>query len=44
MNMGFLLHPHGDPRIAGFEDNLDHINGVADRSNGFVWRLKDDGR
>ena len=43
MNMGFLLHPHGDHRISGFEDNLDLVNAVADRSNGFVWRLKDEG-
>ncbi len=43
MNMGFLLHPHGDYRISGFEDNSDLVNAVADRSNGFVWRLKDDG-
>ena len=41
MNMGFLLHPIGDPRIAEFENNLDRVNGAADRSNGFVWRLKD---
>jgi hypothetical protein len=43
INMGFLLHPTGDSRIAEFEDNLDRINGVADRSKGFVWRLKDKG-
>ena len=43
MNMGFLLHSHGDQRISGFEDNLDLVNAVADRSNGFVWRLKDEG-
>lgn len=43
INMGFLQHPFGDPRIAGFENNLDRINAVADRSKGFVWRLKDEG-
>lgn len=42
MNMGYLLHPFGDPRIAGFEENTDRVNAVADRSNGFVWRMKDE--
>lgn len=42
MNMGYLLHPFGDPRIAGFEDNTDRVNAVADRSTGFVWRMKDE--
>ena len=43
MNMGFLLHPWGDPRISEFEDNSDRVNAVADRFKGFVWRLKDEG-
>ncbi len=43
MNMGYLLHPHGDARISGFEDNSDRINAGADRSMGFVWRLQGDG-
>lgn len=42
MNMGYLLHPLGDPRVAGFEDNTDRVNAVADRSKGFVWRMKDE--
>jgi hypothetical protein len=42
MNMGYLLHPFGDPRIAEFEDNTDRVNVVADRSKGFVWRMKED--
>jgi hypothetical protein len=40
MNMGYSLHPFGDPRIADFENNTDRVNAVADRSKGFVWRLK----
>nr|WP_256368687.1 DUF3291 domain-containing protein [Ruegeria sp. HKCCA6948] len=40
MNMGYLLHPLGDPRVAGFEDNSDRLNAVADRSKGFIWRLQ----
>ena len=29
-----------DPMMQGFVDQLDYINSVADRSIGFVWRLK----
>ena len=43
MNMGYLLHLHGDPRVAGFEDNSDRVNAVADRSQGFIWRLQGEG-
>lgn len=32
-----------DPRMAGFMDNLDRINALAERSPGFVWRLIGDG-
>jgi len=42
LNVGKLLHPKGDPRMAGFFDNLDRINAIAERVPGFVWRLKDD--
>ena len=42
MNMGYLLHPLGDPRVAGFAMNTDRVNAVADRSRGFVWRMKDE--
>ena len=30
-----------DPRIAEFMDALDRVNTLAERSPGFVWRLKD---
>jgi hypothetical protein len=42
LNIGRMLHPTDDPRVAGFMDNLDRINALAERSPGFVWRLKDD--
>ncbi len=42
INVGRLLYPIGDPRIADFVDNLDRINALAEESPGFVWRLKDD--
>src|SRR5665811_1128047 len=42
INVGRLLYPIDDPRIADFVDNLDRINALAEESPGFVWRLKDD--
>lgn len=42
LNIGTLLAPIDDPRIAEFKNNLDAINGLAEASGGFVWRLKDD--
>jgi hypothetical protein len=30
------------PLIRDFRDNLDRINGLAEASPGYVWRLKDD--
>jgi Domain of unknown function (DUF3291) len=37
-----LLHPPGDPRVAGFTSNTLRVNAVAERSPGFIWRLKDE--
>ena len=42
INVGRLLHPLDDPRMAEFADNLDTINALAEASEGVVWRLKDD--
>lgn len=42
LNLARLLHPIDDPRVAMFKDNLDRINAMAERSAGFIWRLKDD--
>lgn len=42
LNIARLKYPLDDPRVAEFADNLDRINAVADRSEGFVWRLQDD--
>lgn len=39
-NIGRLKHPVGDPRIESFVSQLDEINRLADRSPGFIWRLK----
>src|SRR5260370_22721936 len=42
LNIGRPLHPLDDPRMADVMDNLDRVNAIAERSAGFVWRLKDD--
>ncbi|HSI18428.1 MAG TPA: DUF3291 domain-containing protein [Sphingomonas sp.] len=42
INIGRLAAPKGDPRVAGFFDNLDRINALAERAPGFVWRLQDE--
>ncbi|MGG7568043.1 DUF3291 domain-containing protein [Rhodovulum sp. DZ06] len=41
LNMGYLLHPFGDPRVAGFVDAVEAVNALAERSPGFVWRMSD---
>lgn len=42
LNIARLKYPFEDPRVADFAANLDRVNGIAERSAGFVWRLKDD--
>ncbi len=42
LNIGRAKYDNDDPRFAGFIDNLDKVNGVADRSKGFIWRLKEE--
>jgi hypothetical protein len=42
INVGRLLYPIDDPRMRDFVDNLDRINALAEASEGFVWRLKDE--
>jgi Domain of unknown function (DUF3291) len=42
LNIARLKYPLDDPRVAEFADNLARVNAVADRSDGFVWRLQDD--
>jgi hypothetical protein len=43
LNVGRVRHPTDDPRMAEFMGALDAVNALAERSPGFVWRLKDDG-
>lgn len=42
INIARLRYPEGDPRVAGFFDNLDRVNAAAERMPGFIWRLQDD--
>jgi hypothetical protein len=39
-NVGRLVAPVGDPRVADFVDNLELVNGLGDAAPGFVWRLQ----
>jgi len=42
INIGRLIAPIDDPRIAEFVAQLDPINALADAAPGFVWRLQSD--
>ncbi|MFN7398716.1 MAG: DUF3291 domain-containing protein [Sandaracinobacter sp.] len=42
LNVGKFRYPTTDLRMAGFMQNLDLVNRLAERSPGFVWRLKDE--
>lgn len=42
INVGRFRHATDDPRMAGFMENLDRVNAIADKMPGFVWRLQDD--
>jgi len=41
-NVARMRAENDDPIMAGFVARLDELNHLADRSLGFVWRLKDD--
>lgn len=43
LNIGRIRYLTDDPRMAGFMDNLDRINALAERSPGFVWRMTGEG-
>lgn len=42
LNVARLLYPVEHPAISDFVDGLDTVNALAERSDGFVWRLQDD--
>jgi hypothetical protein len=41
LNIGRLRYELDDPRMADFVNNLARVNAIADRAEGFVWRLQD---
>jgi len=43
VNIGRILAPLDSPIMAGFVNNLDRINALAEESPGFVWRLVGEG-
>lgn len=43
LNIARAKAPLEDPLMAGFVGRLDEINALADASDGFVWRLQEDG-
>jgi Domain of unknown function (DUF3291) len=42
LNIGKFKYPTADARMTEFMENLDRVNALAERSAGFVWRLKGD--
>lgn len=40
INIGRMLAPLDDPRMAGFVAKLAEVNALADNSPGFIWRLQ----
>ncbi len=42
LNIGRIRYEIEDPRMADFTDNLALVNGLAERTPGFVWRFIDD--
>lgn len=42
VNIAIAKFEYNDPAFAGFVDNLDRINSLADDSSGFVWRYTSD--
>ncbi len=43
LNVGRLLAPTDDPRVAEFMNALDRVNGMGKRMPGFVWMMEGSG-
>jgi hypothetical protein len=43
LNVGRLLAPTDDPRVADFMNALDQVNGLGRRMPGFVWMMEGSG-
>ena len=42
LNIANAIYPMDDERMHGFVSRIDAVNRMADRADGFVWRLVDD--
>lgn len=42
LNIATAIAPLESPELKEFVDNLDYINGIAEQSPGFIWRLQDE--
>jgi hypothetical protein len=42
LNIGIIKGPMDSELMAGFAQNLDRVNALAERSAGFIWRLQTD--
>lgn len=40
-NIARIKYPLDDPRMHVFVDNVERVNGLAEKIEGFVWRLQD---
>jgi hypothetical protein len=43
LNVGRLVAPTDDPRVAQFMAALDRVNGIGKRSPGFIWMMEGSG-
>ena len=41
-NIARIRYPLDDPRMREFVENVDRVNGLAEKIDGFVWRLHDE--
>ncbi|MGB2657189.1 MAG: DUF3291 domain-containing protein, partial [Pseudolabrys sp.] len=41
-NIARIRYPLDDPRMAEFVENVETVNGLAEKIEGFVWRLQDE--
>jgi hypothetical protein len=41
-NIARIKYPLDDPRMAEFVENVARVNGLAEKIEGFVWRLQDE--
>ncbi|CAE6923774.1 hypothetical protein ACOMICROBIO_GDFFDHBD_02141 [Vibrio sp. B1REV9] len=42
LNIALAKYPLDAPEIKEFVDNLELVNGIAENSEGFIWRLQDE--